>query len=197
MFTHELVNKFDLISSLPPRLIFLGVKTKRPGVVERSPVAIGRRTHQKAHGFKNLCRLLSLWTARGHAVEHDYGIIAGVLDEFNGRGDRLEVIDCGAAWKENKFGRSCGSHGGLLRPRRRIDQKQICTLFSSRIENVPKPRRLSRDDHGRSGLTAIAPFARTRLRVKVDDGDRAPSALGGDGQGYSQCGFFRFRPSGR
>ena len=78
-------------------------------MLERSTVAKGCRTHRKVHGFKNLCCLFALWTARGHTVEHGAdGLIAGEPDEFNGRGDRLEVIDCGAAWDENKPGRLCG-----------------------------------------------------------------------------------------
>ena len=84
------------------------------------------------------------------------GLSAGEPDEFNGRGDRLEVIDCGAAWDENKPGRLCGRHGSLLRPRRRIDQKQIRTLFSSRLYRVgadlPSGPPWGQDDRGRSAM---------------------------------------------
>ena len=63
-------------------------------MVECSAVTKHDRTHLKVHGFKNLYRLLPLGTARRHTVENDgEGFIACVPDEFNGRGNRLEVID--------------------------------------------------------------------------------------------------------
>ena len=73
-----------------------------------------------------------------------------------------------------------GRHGGLLRPGRRIDQKQLSTLLFSRTENVPKTRRLSGDNYGRIGFAAITPVACARLWVKVNYGSCAPVALTGD-----------------
>ena len=65
-------------------------------MVECSTVTKHHRTHWKVQGFKNLCCLLPLGSASGYAVEHDSeGLIACVPDEFNGRGNCLEVI----GWK--------------------------------------------------------------------------------------------------
>ena len=63
-------------------------------MVKRNAVAKGRWTYRKVHGFKNLYRLLALWTTRGYTIEHHGdGLIASEPDEFNGRGNRLKVID--------------------------------------------------------------------------------------------------------
>ena len=113
------IHRVHFLRGFATRLVFLGIQPQRPGVIERDSLAELRRAPRHTHPLKHVPRLCRLRASRRHPVEDGQdGCAAGEDRHFNGRRDRLEIIDRRPAGDEHKVRGAGCCQGRLFGPGR-------------------------------------------------------------------------------
>jgi hypothetical protein len=180
---------FDFFGCLPFRFVFLYAEAGCEGVNEGDTVANMRRSERDAFIGDRLNRFLRKRAAGFRLAQDHASRFSGKAGDIGCGFDGPEIHNRGAAWYQDEVGHTRGGKSVVLSMGRGVDNGEVRAVLAAGFKEMRKPFRVGGNDSGRFALAAVPPFCSGGLSVKVDNGHRKASLIGGDGQVDGKCAF--------